>query len=65
MYRIEIWQSRNLLEVYESEDIQNILAWYKWNWYDAYERSLCAFYVYKNGYEELEFDELYELGFYD
>lgn len=64
MYRIDIWQNNNLSEVYEAEDIQDILAWYKWYWYDAYERNLCAFFVYKNGIE-IEFNELYELGFFN
>ena len=30
MYKIEIWKYKNLEEVYEAEDIQDILAWYKW-----------------------------------
>lgn len=63
MYRIEIWQWGNLSEVYEEEDVQDVLAWYKWYWYDAYEHSLCSFSVYKNGME-LSFEELDELGFY-
>ena len=63
MYKIEIWKLGNLLEVYESEDIQNILTWYKWYWYESYEYGLCVFHVYKNGIE-IELDELWELGFF-
>ena len=47
---------------YEADDIQNILAWFKWYWYGEYDCGGCAFTVYKNGIE-LEFDELWELGF--
>lgn len=64
MYKIEIWQNQNISEVYEADDIQDILAWYKWYWYESWDKGVCAFYVYKNGFEELEFNELYELGFY-
>lgn len=64
MYRIEIWKQKELLEVFEAEDIQEILAWYKWYWYDAYSRSLYMFYVYKDGIE-FQFEELEKLGFYN
>lgn len=63
MYKIEIWQRRSLVEVYEQDDIQNILAWFKWYWFDVSEKGDCAIYVYKNGIE-MTFEELYELGFY-
>ena len=62
MYKIEIWQHRSLSEVYEADDIQDILAWFKWYWYGEYDCGCCAFTVYKNGIE-LSFDELWELGF--
>lgn len=63
MYKIEIWKYQNLEEVYEAEDIQDILAWYKWYWHNAYEMGNCAFSVYKNGVE-CPTEELWELGFY-
>ena len=63
MYKIEIWQRQSLVEVYEQDDIQNILAWFKWYWFDVSEKGDCAIYVYKNGIE-MTFEELYELGFY-
>ena len=62
IYKIEIWQHRSLVEVYEADDIQNILAWFKWYWYGEYDCGGCAFSVYKNGIE-FSFDELWELGF--
>lgn len=64
MYKIVIWQKQNITEVYENEDIQNILAWYKMYWHKHWKNGSCAFFVYRNGFEELSFDELYELGFY-
>lgn len=62
-YKIEIWTYRNLAEEYESDNIESILEWYKMHWQHCYECGGCAFEVYKNG-EELDFDELYELGFH-
>ena len=64
MYKIEIWQWGNMSEVYEAEDIQDILAWFRWEWYGAYDSGRCSFNVRKDGVE-LDFDELYELGFYE
>ena len=63
MYKIEIWQRRSLVEVYESDDMQNILAWFKWYWAGASENGDCAIYVSKNGIE-ITFEELWDLGFY-
>lgn len=63
MYKIEIWQWGNLSEAYEAEDIQDILAWFKWYWYDTYDSGNCSFIVFKNGIE-LDFDKLDETGFY-
>jgi len=63
IYRIEIRQYLSLVEVCEADDIQEILAWYRWNWYSAYENGLCVFHVYRYGIE-LTFDELHEFGFY-
>lgn len=63
MYKIEIWQHRSIVEVYEDDDIQNILAWFKWYWFAANEEGKCAIVVYKNGIE-LSFEELWEFGFY-
>lgn len=64
MYKIEIWQRGSLSDVYEADDIQDILAWFKWGWYITYDNGDCSFGVYKNGIR-LSFDELNKLGFYD
>lgn len=63
-YKIEIWMYRNLAEEYESDNIESILEWYKTYWKHCYDCGGCALDVYKNG-ELLDFDEKYELGFYD
>ena len=53
-----------MTDSYESDDIQDILSWYKTEgWYGAYDNGLCSFGVYENG-RRLSFDEGYELGFY-
>ena len=64
MYKIEIWQRRSIVEVYEADDIQNILAWFKWYWYGIHEEGGCSICVSKNGIE-MSFEELWDLGFYN
>lgn len=63
-YKIEIWQWHSITETYESDNIENILEWYKVHWRWTYELGNCAFTIYKNN-EELSWDEEYELGFHD
>lgn len=63
-YKIEIWQYHNIADTYESDDIRDVLNWYKNNWHWIYDVGDCAFYVYKDN-EELSWDEEYKLGFYD
>lgn len=63
-YKIKIWTYRKLADEYESDSIEAVLEWYKTNWMYCYNCGGCAFYIYKNG-EEVDFDKLYELGFYD
>lgn len=62
-YRIEIWQYHNITETYESNDIDDILQWYRIHWYWCYELGDCTFYVYKDDVE-LSWDEEYKLGFH-
>lgn len=64
-YRIEIWQFHSITATYESDDIVDVLTWFKGNWYWVYDDGHCAFYVYRDGHEEINFDELCDLGFYD
>lgn len=53
-----------MTEAYESDDIQDILSWYKTEgWCSAYDNGLCSIGVYVDG-RGLSFDEGYELGFY-
>ena len=62
-YKIEIWQYHNITEIYESDNIEDILHWYKVNWWWLYELGNCSFSVYKDK-EELSFEEEYRLGFH-
>ena len=62
-YRIEIWQYQNITETYESDSIENILEWYKVNWWWVYEIGGCSFHVYKDD-EEISWREEYKLGFH-
>lgn len=62
-YKIEIWQYFNMTEFFESDNIQDILDWYKENWWGCYEIGGCSFTIYEND-RELSFEEEYELGFY-
>ena len=63
-YRIEIWQYHGMTTFYESNDIEDILEWYRQNWSQCYELGNCTFDVYKDG-EGLSWNEEHELGFYD
>jgi hypothetical protein len=63
IYRIEIRHHLSLVEVCEADDIQEILAWYRFNWYSTCDSGLCVFHVYRYGIE-LTLDELCDLGFY-
>lgn len=62
-YKIEIWQYQNITETYESDNIEDVLQWYKLNWRWLYELGNCVFYIY-NDNEELSWNEKYKLGFY-
>ena len=63
-YRIEIWQYRHIVRINESDDINDILKWYRNYWQCVYDSGMCAFDVYE-GDREMDFDELDSLGFYD
>lgn len=63
-YKIEIWQWHSITETYESDDINEILKWYKENWDYCYQCGNCTFSVYKND-KNMTFDELNKLGFFD
>lgn len=62
-YRIEIWQHHDITETYESNNIEDILKWYKIYWWWIYELGDCSFSVYEDN-EVLSFGEKNRLGFY-
>ena len=63
MYKIEIWRFHLIHETYTSNNIKEILKWYRENYLLLYEYGECCFYVYKND-EELSFDECSKIGFF-
>lgn len=62
-YRIEIWQHHDITETYESDNIEEILKWYRIYWWWIYELGDCSFSVYEDN-KSLSFDEINRLGFY-
>ena len=46
-YKIEIWRFHSIVDVYENDDIKEVLEWYKENWQLLYDFSGCTFYLYK------------------
>ena len=62
-YKIDIWQYGNIVESYESDDIKEIVNWYKENWSSAYEQGLCSIDVYEPR-KDIPFEEAVKLGFF-
>lgn len=63
-YKIEIWQYHSVVETYESDDIEDVLQWYRCYWWWAHELGDCSFDVYKDG-RILSWNEEYKLGFHN
>ena len=62
-YKIEIWRWHSISETYESDNIEDLLDWYKSNWLYCYEIGQCTFYVYENE-RKLSFKEENSFGFH-
>lgn len=62
-YRIDIWQYGNIADSYESDNIEEVVNWYKENWVDAYEYGLCSMDVYEQR-RDIPFEEAVKLGFF-
>ena len=45
MYKIEIWRFHIIHETYTSNNIKDILKWYRNNWQISYEWGNCSFEV--------------------
>jgi hypothetical protein len=63
-YRIEIWIYHHLHTQFESNNIKEVLKWYKEKWQVSYGIGNCTFYLFEDN-KELSFDYIYKLGFYD
>ena len=62
-YRIDIWTWGFIADTYWNNNVESVLKWFKDNWVEKYEHSLCTFRVYKDDVE-LSFEEEYRLGFH-
>lgn len=62
-YKIEIWQWHSLTTTFESDNIEDVVDWYKAEWWWIYEMGDCSFSVYEND-RELSFEEEAKLGFH-
>lgn len=62
-YRIDIWTWGTKSAVYESDSVEDVLAWFLNNWAHTYDIGNCAFNVFKDDVE-LSFEENNKLGFY-
>ena len=62
-YKIEIWQYHRKVDTYTSDDINEVLEWYKYEWEDCYDNGGCMFYIFDND-KQLLFDEMCTLGFF-
>ena len=60
--KIEIYQYHNIVDTYESDNIEEILNWFRKHWRCCYNDGGCDFEIYKNN-KKLSFFELNELGF--
>ena len=61
-FKIEIWMYHNIVSTFKSNNIEEILIWFRQKWLICYNNGGCTFYVYEND-RELSFDEIYKLGF--
>ena len=62
-YKIEIWQYHSLSEIFESDNIDEVVRWYRSEWQYCYESGGCCFEVYEYG-RQLSFEEEWDLGFH-
>lgn len=63
-YRIDIWTWGIMSATYESDSIEDVLAWFvNNNWAHTYDIGNCSFNVFEDD-EILSFEEEYKLGFY-
>jgi hypothetical protein len=60
---MEIWQWHRIVDTYASDDINEVLEWYKDEWKDCYDNGNCAFYMFDND-KETSFEEEYKIGFF-
>ena len=63
-WKIDIWQFHSVVDTYESNDVNEVLKWFRQTWLWSYDNGNCSFVVYKNN-KILTFDKVSDLGFYE
>ena len=63
-YKAEIWCYHSVVDVCESDKIEDIIAWFRFGWNESYENGMCYLEVYRDG-EQLSCDEKFELRIID
>ena len=63
-YKAEIWRYHSIIDTCESDNIDDIREWFKFEWGASYDNGMCALMVYQDG-EEMSWDEMFELRIID
>lgn len=63
-YKAEIWHYRSIIDTCESDDVEDIKEWFKFEWGISYDNGMCYLEVYRDG-EVLDWDEKFELRIID
>ena len=62
-YRINVWQYGRIIEDYYSNDVNEVVKWYRKNWADSYEVGNCTIEVYESD-KDMLFNRAVACGFY-
>ena len=62
-YKIEIWRHHIIEDTTESDNIDDLVSWFKMNYAYAYENGDCCFEVYRDDVL-IDFNERLNLGFF-
>lgn len=63
-YKAEIWRYHGIIDTCESDNIDDIREWFKFEWYASYDNGMCSLTIYRDG-EEMSWDEMFELRIID
>jgi hypothetical protein len=63
-YKAEIWRYHSIIDTCESDNVKDIIEWFRSEWYGSYDDGMCYLEVYRDG-EELSWDEKFALRIID